>query len=129
MNNKKRAKEDEVFVTLDEIDRDLIEDIDMSDWVLDALFPRKYYYNEKEFYWVVDSLVSEGSDIPTPYFKIERCGEGENCYTLIKGNGDIFYFNNVRELQNAYHFYSDYEEERFLNDDIDTKLKKLFKLI
>lgn len=114
-------------ITVDDDEKDLIEDIEMSDWVLDALFPRKYYYNEKDFYWVVDSIVSEGLNIP--YFKIEKSGDGEDCYTLIKGNLDVLYFNNVRELQNAYHFFSDIEDCNFLNDCIDTKLKNLFKLI
>ena len=39
------------------------------------------------------------------------------------------YIDYVRELQNAYHFFSDIEGDDFLNEDIDTKLKKLFKLI
>lgn len=103
-----------------------VEDCAMSDWMLDNIFKR-HYYNERDFYWVVDSLVSEGLDIP--YFKIENCGEGEDCYSLIRGNSEIFYFDNIRELQNAYHFYSDYEEGDYLNDNIDEKIKKLFKLI
>ena len=121
LNDKKRWG-----VSVDSDSLDAIKDIKMSDWLLDNLFKR-HYYNEKEFYWVVDSLVSEGLDIP--YFKIENCGEGEDCYTLIRGNSEIFYFDNVRELQNAYHFYSDYEDGDYLNEDIDARIKKIFKLI
>lgn len=103
-----------------------VEDCTMSDWLLDNIYKR-HYYSEKGFYWVVDSLVSEGLDIP--YFKIENCGEGEDVYTLIMGNRKIFYFDKVRELQNAYHFFSDYEDGDYLNYDIDEKIKELFKLI
>lgn len=103
-----------------------VEDCSMSDWMLDNIFKR-HYYNEKEFYWVVDSIVEEVL-VDIPYFKIENCGDSEECYVLIRGNKEIFYFDSVRELQNAYHFYSDYQDGDFLNDDIDEKIKKLFKL-
>lgn len=105
---------------------EFVGDCAMSDWLLDHIFKR-HYYNERDWYWVVDSLVSEGLDIP--YFKIENCGEGEDCYSLIRGNSEIFYFDNIRELQNAYHFYSDYEDGDYMNEDIDEKIKKLLKLI
>lgn len=121
LNDKKRWG-----ISVDNDSFDAIKDIEMSDWLLDNLFKR-HYYNKKEFHWVVDSLVSEGIDIP--YFKIENCGEGEDCYALIMGGKKIFYFDSVRELQNAYHFYRDYQEGDFLNEDIDEKIKKLFKLI
>lgn len=114
------------WISVEDDSLDAINDIKMSDWLLDNLFKR-HYYSEKDFYWVVDSLVSEGLDIP--YFKIENCGEGEDCYTLIKGNSEIYYFDTVRELQNAYHFYSDYEDGDYLNEDIDERIKRIFKLI
>lgn len=115
-------------VTIDVDEKDLIEDIEMSDWLLDNIFKR-HYYNEREFYWVVDSVVAY--EIKVPYFKIEQGGErgDDKCgYTFITGNNFI-YLDSVRELQNAYHFYSDYHEGDFLNEDIDEKIKKLFKLI
>lgn len=105
-------------ITLDDDERELMEDIEMSDWVLDALFQRKYYYDdEEECYW----------DLDNGEYTIEK--EWEGIYYLSRGSNILMYFDTVRELQNAYHFYSDYEEEKLLNDDIDTKLKKLFKLI
>ena len=95
-----------------------LKDIEMSDWVLDALFQRKYYYDdEEECYW----------DLDNGEYTIDKSCEG--IYYLSRGSNILMYFDTVRELQNAYHFYSDYEEEKLLNDDIDTKLKKLFKLI
>lgn len=106
-------------VTLDEIDRDLIEDIEMSDWVLDALFKKHFYYEcEELYYW----------ELGTGKYSIEKVDE--DLYKLMIGSNILIYFDTVRELQNAYHFYSDYDhEENVLTDDIDTKLKKLFKLI
>lgn len=111
-------------VTLDDDEKVLIEDVEMSDWVLDALFPRKYSHdnkeiNEENWYWNLDS----------DFYKIKKDYGG--LYHLMIGsmNIHIMCFDTVRELQNAYHFYSDYEEEKLLNEDIDTKLKKLFKLI
>lgn len=108
-------------VTLDDIDIDLIEDIELSDWLLDNIFKK-----EKEDSWIVDSLHTVTSDIP--YFKIEKDESGE-AYLFTREGKFIMYIDYVRELQNAYHFFSDIEGDDFLNDDIDTKLKKLFKLI
>ena len=108
-------------VTLDDDEKDLIEDIEMSDWLLDNIFKK-----EKEDSWIVDSLHTGSSDIP--YFKIEKDESGE-AYLFTREGKFIMYIDYVRELQNAYHFFSDIEGCDFLNDDIDTKLKKLFKLI
>lgn len=105
-------------VTLDDDEKCLIEDIEMSDWVLDALFKKHFYYEcEELYYW----------DIDNGGYTIEKDDEG--LYQLMRGSNILMYLDTVRELQNAYHFYSDYEEEKLLNEDIDTKLKKIFKLI
>ena len=107
-------------VTLDEIDRDLLEDIDMSDWVLDSLFKRHISFDNSEefYYW----------GLGTGKYSIEKVDE--DLYKLMIGSNILIYFETVRELQNAYHFYSDYDqEENELTEDIDTKLKNLFKLI
>lgn len=108
-------------VTLYDDEKDLIEDIEISDWLLDNIFKK-----EKEDSWIVDSLHTGTSDIP--YFKIEKDESGE-AYLLTREGKFIMYIDYVRELQNAYHFFSDIEGCDFLNDDIDTKIKKLFKLI
>lgn len=108
-------------VTLDDDEKVLIEDIEMSDFLLDNIFKK-----EKEGSWIVDSLHAGTSDIP--YFRIEKDESGE-AYLFTREGKFIMYIDYVRELQNAYHFFSDIEGDNFLNDDIDTKLKKLFKLI
>lgn len=110
-------------VTLDDDEKVLIEDIEMSDWLLDNIFKKE---KEKEDSWIVDSLHAGTSDIP--YFKIEKDESGE-AYLFTREGKFIMYIDYVRELQNAYHFFNDIEGDDFLNDDIDTKLKKLFKLI
>ena len=46
-------------VTLDDDEKVLIEDIEMSDWLLDNIFKK-----EKEDSWIVDSLHAGTSDIP-----------------------------------------------------------------
>ena len=96
-----------------------LKDIEMSDWVLDALFKKHFYYEcEELYYW----------DLGTGKYSIEKVDE--DLYKLMIGSNILIYFDTIRELQNAYHFYSDYDhEENVLTDDIDTKLKKLFKLI
>lgn len=104
-------------VTIDDDEKDHIDDIELSDWVLDALFPRRSFHdNEEEWYWNLDDN----------YYTIEK---GDELYFLNRGYNILMRVNTVRELQNAYHFYSDYEDEEFLTDDIDEKLKELFKLI
>lgn len=113
-------------ITLDDDEKDLIEDVEMSEWLLDALFTRKYYHdNEEEFYWDIGTK-SQYEGFQSIY-TIEK-DDGGLYYLMIVGNNNMC-FDTVRELQNAYHFYSDYDEWEILTDDIDTKLKKLFKLI
>lgn len=107
-------------VTLDNDERALIDDIELSDLVLDALFPRHYYNdNEDKWYW----------DIDYDFYSIKKVEKDDGLYFLNRGYRTLMSIDTVRELQNAYHFYSDYENEEFLNEDIDEKLKKLFKLI
>lgn len=103
------------------LDHSKITDIEISDWLLDNIFKK-----EKEDSWTVDSLHTGTSDIP--YFRIEKDESGE-AYLFTREGKFIMYIDYVRELQNAYHFFSDIEDGDFLNDDIDKKLKKLFKLI
>lgn len=98
-----------------------LKDIEMSDWVLDNIFKK-----EKEDSWIVDSLHTGTSDIP--YFRIEKDDSGE-VYCLTRGGKCLMYMEYVRELQNIYNLYSDNEDGDYLNDNIDKKLKKLFKLI
>lgn len=113
------TSEDLFGLTIDDDEKDIIEDIEMSDWLLDALFQRKYYHDdEEEYYW----------DIGNGKYSIEKVDE--DLYKLMIGSNILMYFDTVRELQNAYHFYSDYDhEENVLSEDIDKKLKKIFKLI
>ena len=104
----------------DEID--LIEDIEISEWLLNILFDKK-----EDGVWVIDNLSNEGL-IDFPYYTIERDESGE-AYMFKSGGKFIMYIDYVRELQNAYHFFSDTEGVDFLNDDIDEKIKKLYNLI
>lgn len=103
------------------LDHSKITDIEISDWLLDNIFKK-----EKEDSWIVDSLHTGTSDIP--YFRIEKDESGE-VYCFTRGGKCLMYMGYVRELQNIYHLYSDYEDGDYLNDDIDEKIKKLFKLI
>lgn len=83
--------------------------------MLDALFQRIYYHDDEDrYYW----------DIFNGAYTIEKDDEG--LYFLSRGSTILVYFDTVREIQNAYHLFGDYEG---FNDDIDTKLKELFKLI
>ena len=103
------------------LDHSKITDIEISDWLLDNIFNK-----EKEDSWIVDSLHTGTSDIP--YFRIEKDESGE-VYCFTRGGKCLMYMGYVRELQNIYHLYSDYEDGDYLNDNIDEKIKKLFQLI
>lgn len=109
-------------VTIFDDEKDLIEDIEISEWLLNMLFKK-----ENDGVWVVDKLENEGL-IDFSYYTIERDESGE-AYMFKRGGNFIMYIDYVRELQNAYHFFSDSEEGEFLNDDIDEKIKRLFNLI
>lgn len=117
LNDKKRWG-----ISVDNDSFDAIKDIEISDWLLDNIFKK-----ENDDSWIVDSLHTGTSDIP--YFKIEKDESGEvYCFTRV--GKCLMYMGYVRELQNIYHLYSDYYEDRdYLNDDIDEKIKELFKLI
>lgn len=99
-----------------------ITDIEISEWLLNNLFKKK-----EDGVWIIDCLSNEGV-IDIPYYTIERV-KSEEVYIFKRGGNMILYIDYVRELQNAYHFFSDIEDGDFLNDDIDKKIKKLFKLI
>ncbi len=116
LNDKKRWG-----ISVDDDSFEAIKDIEISDWLLDNIFKK-----EKEDSWIVDSLHTGTSDIP--YFRIEKDESGE-VYCFTREGKCLMYMGYVRELQNIYHLYSDYEDGDFLNKDIDEKIKKLFKLI
>lgn len=103
------------------LDHSKIKDIELTDWLMDNLFKK-----EKEDCWIVDSLSTDTYDIP--YFRIEKDESGE-VYCFTRGGNILMYIGYVRELQNIYHIYSDYEDGDYLKEDIDSKIKKLFKLI
>lgn len=103
------------------LDHSKITDIEISDWLLDNIFKK-----EKEDCWIVDSLNTGTSEIP--YFRIEKDESGE-VYCFTRGGKCLMYMGYVRELQNIYHLYSDYEDGDYLNDNIDERIKELFKLI
>lgn len=103
------------------LDHSKITDIEITDWLLDNIFKK-----ETEDSWIVDSLHTGKADIP--YFRIEKDESGE-VYCFTRGGKCLMYMGYVRELQNIYHLYSDYEDGDYLNDDIDKKIKELFKLI
>lgn len=109
-------------ITLDADERNLLEDIEISEWLLNELFEKK-----KDGVWIIDNLSNEGL-IDFPYYTIERDESGE-AYMFMREGKLIMYIDYVRELQNSYNFFSDIEGGDFLNDDIDEKIKKLFKLI
>ena len=109
-------------VTIDKEEIDLIDDVEMSDWLLNNLFDK-----EKDGVWCIDYLHNEGVK-DFPYHRIEKDESGE-CYMFTRQGKFLMYIDYIRELQNAIHFYRDMFDGEFLYEDIDEKLKKLFKLI
>lgn len=112
-------------VTLDDDEKDLIEDIELSDWFFNSLFQNK----ESEEIWVIDRLDDIVMDIP--YYRIEK--ECEGLYIFTRGARDgrqmKLALDNVRCFQNLYNFFRDYENGDYLEEEIDSKIQKLFKLI
>lgn len=102
-----------------------LRDIELSDWFFNSLFPNK----ETEDIWVIDRLDAIVMDIP--YYRIEK--ECEGLYTFKRGANDgrlmKLVLDNVRSFQNIYNFFREYENGDYLEEEIDTKIKELFKLI
>lgn len=102
-----------------------LRDIELSDWFFNSLFPNK----ESEEIWGIDRLDAIVMDIP--YYRIEKYSE--NLYTFKRGARDgrlmTLALDNVRIFQNIYNFFREYENGDYLEEEIDSKIKKLFKLI
>lgn len=120
LNDKKRWG-----ITVEEASFDAVGDIELSDWFFNSLFPNK----ESEEIWVIDRLDAIVMDIP--YYRIEK--ECEGLYTFKRGARDgrlmKLVLDNVRSFQNIYNFFREYENGDYLEEEIDTKIKELFKLI
>lgn len=120
LNNEKRS-----FITVEEDSFDAVGDIELSNWFFNSLFPNK----ESEEIWVIDRLDAIVMDIP--YYRIEKYSEGP--YTFKRGARDgrlmTLALDNVRIFQNIYNFFREYENGDYLEEEIDSKIKKLFKLI
>lgn len=109
-----------VRVSKDEIDN--VKDIDLSDYLLRKLFdvhqldknnnPAVWSIKESPNYWIVKTEVSNGK-----------------VYAFCKYGNKRIYINSVRELQNLYNTFKEHEEGEMLNEDIDEKILKLYKLI
>lgn len=101
------------------------EDIELSDWFFNSLFQNK----ESEEIWVIDRLDAIVMDIP--YYRIEKYSDG--LYRFKRGAIDgrlmTLALDNVRLFQNIYNFFREYENGDYLEEEIDSKIKKLFKLI
>ena len=99
-----------------------LRDIELSDWFFNSLFPNK----ETEDIWVIDRLDAIVMDIP--YYRIEKYTGG--LYTFKRGarDGRLMTLDNVRIFQNIYNFFREYENGDYLEEEIDTKILKLFKL-
>lgn len=120
LNDKKRYG-----ITVEDDSFDAIGDIELSDWFFNSLFPNK----ESEETWVIDRLDAIVMDIP--YYRIKKECDGIYIFTRGARDGRLMKLalDNVREFQNLYNFFSDYENGDYLEGEIDTKILKLFKLI
>lgn len=113
------------MITVEDDSFDAVGDIELSDWFFNSLFQNK----ESEDIWVIDRLDAIVMDIP--YYRIEK--ECEGLYTFKRGARDgrlmKLVLDNVRSFQNIYNFFREYENGDYLEEEIDTKIKELFKLI
>lgn len=98
-----------------------VKDVEISDWLLDRVFKRveghKIWNMTKDInqYWIRQDIFS-------------------NLYSFHKDGKTFARISTIRELQNFYNFWREYEEvekydgEELLFVDLDSELQKLFNL-
>ena len=96
-----------------------INDIELSDWLLDKLFRK---LNERQW------LIEPNNDSPFYDYILQKKTES-GLYVILTGDKWSLPFSSIREFQNMYSLYSEYESCERLNTDINMKLLEIFNLI
>lgn len=104
--------------------RYVLEDVELSDWFFNQLFEDKRS---------VDTWIIAGSchTLDRPLYWIKKETEGVYLFQrMIKGRIDYcFSIDSVREFQNLYNFYREYDEWAECLDEIDGRIKEIFKVV
>lgn len=101
---------------------DKIEDIELSDWLLDKLFLK---LNERQ--WLIET------DCDSPFYDYilqKKTKSGK--YIILTGDKWSLSFSSIRAFQNMYSLYREYEScncNNRLNTDINMKLLEIFNLL
>lgn len=108
---------------LTELETEVVKDVEISDWLLDRVFKRV----EGKEIW------SAAKDIDQYWITIKH-NRLPNSYSFSRWGKEILTISTIRQLQNLYNFWREYEEnfkiygEDLLFVDLDSELQKLFNL-
>lgn len=105
-------------------DEYILNDVELSDWFFNQLFEDKRS---------VDTWIIAGNChiLDRPLYWIKKETEGVYLFQrMIKGRIDYcFSIDSVREFQNLYNFYREYDELEECLVEIDERIKEIFKVV
>ena len=104
-------------------DEYILNDVELSDWFFNQLFENKQSVDT----WIIGGRCNI---LDKPLYWIKK--ETEGVYLLqrmINGRNVCFSIDSVREFQNLYNFYCEYDEWAECLVEIDERIKEIFKVV
>lgn len=103
--------------------RYILDDVDLSDWFFNQLFDDKRSVDT----WII---AGRCDILDRPLYWIKKETEGVYLFQrMIKGRNVCYSIKSVREFQNLYNFYREYDEWAECLVDIDERIKEIFKVV
>lgn len=100
-----------------------LHDVELSDWFFNKLFEDKRSVDT----WMIAGRCNV---IDRPTYWIKKETEGVYLFQrIIKGRIVCYSNKSVREFQNLYNFYREYDEWAECLVDIDGRIKEIFKVV
>lgn len=109
---------------LDSFPSEELHDVELSDWFFNQLFEDKRSFDS----WIIGGSCNI---LDRPLYWIKKEKEGVYLFQrMILGRIDnLFSIDSVREFQNLYNFYREYDEWAECLVEIDSRIKEIFKVV
>lgn len=105
------------------INPNITKDVELSDWFLNQLFEDKRSVDT----WII---AGRCDILDRPLYWIKKEMEGVYLFQrMIKGRSVCYSIKSVREFQNLYNFYREYDEWAECLVEIDERIKEIFKVV
>ena len=101
----------------------ILKDVELSDWFFNQLFEDKRSVDT----WII---AGRCNILDRPLYWIKKETEGVYLFQrMIKGRSVCYSIKSVREFQNLYNFYREYDEWAECLVEIDERIKEIFKVV